>query len=247
MNFIPVYTRILTCTLLAFILGINVRGFAQKINSSLPNIIIIYIDDLGYGDVGCYEATAVKTPNVDFLAKNGLRFTDAHCTAATCTPSRFSLMTGSYAFRNNAAILPGDAPLLIRPGTPTMPAMLKRAGYKTAVIGKWHLGLGEGNPNWNGEIKPGPLEIGFDYSFLLPATTDRVPTVYVQNHKVVNLDPKDPIEVNYDKKIGNLPTGTENPELLKFKGDPQHSNTITDGFSRIGFLNGVTSSLCNYQ
>ena len=99
----------------------------------------------------------MQTPNVDRLAENGIKFTDAHSSAATCTPSRYSLLTVQYAFRNNAAILPGDAPLLIRPDTPTLPSMLKKEGYKTAVIGKWHLGLGNGSINWNTEVKPGPL------------------------------------------------------------------------------------------
>ena len=208
-----------------------------------PNIIIIYVDDLGYGDLGVYGAKGVKTPNLDRMAANGLLFTDGHCGASTCTPSRYSLLTGNYAFRNKAAILPGDAPALITPKTPTIANMLKRAGYNTAVIGKWHLGLGTGNIDWNGYIEMGPKEIGFDYSFLIPATGDRVPTVYTENQRVVNLDPKDPIKVSYDKKVGNRPTGTENPELLKMKADLQHSNTIVNGVSRIGFMSGGEAAL----
>lgn len=203
-----------------------------------PNIVIIYVDDLGYGDVGCYGAQLVNTPHVDGMANKGLQFTDAHCSASTCTPSRFSMLTGSYAFRNNAAILPGDAPLIIDTGQETLPRMLKKAGYTTGVVGKWHLGLGDGTPNWNGDIKPGPLEIGFDYSFLIPATPDRVPTVFVENHRVVNLDPADPITVNYDKRLGEDPIGLEDGELLKMKADSQHSGTIVNGISRIGFMSG---------
>ncbi|MBP6386412.1 MAG: arylsulfatase [Pseudarcicella sp.] len=203
-----------------------------------PNIILFYVDDLGYGDLSCYGATSVKTKQVDLLAKNGIQFTDAHCTASTCTPSRFSLLTGVYAFRNNASVLPGDAPLIIKPEMPTVASMLQRNGYKTAVVGKWHLGLGNGKINWNGSISPGPNEIGFGYSFIIPATTDRVPTVFVENGKVPNLDLSDSIKVQYDKILGDEPTGLSHPNLLKQKADAQHSNTITNGISRIGYMTG---------
>src|SRR4051812_31473464 len=171
------------------------------------NIVLILTDDLGYGDVGCYGATKVKTPNIDRLAAQGLRFTDAHSPSATCTPSRYALLTGEYAWRQRGTgILPGDAALIIEPGRPTLASVLKHAGYATGVVGKWHLGLGAGNLDWNGEIKPGPLEIGFDYSFLIPATGDRTPCVYVEGHRVVGLEPNDPIRVRYGQKIGDDPT-----------------------------------------
>ena len=208
-----------------------------------PNIVIFYVDDLGYADVSSYGAKGVVTPNVDKLAKAGLMFTDAHSPAATCTPSRYSLLTGEYAFRNNAKILPGDAPLLIDTNKLTIPKMLKKAGYTNAVVGKWHLGLGFGDVNWNGEVYPGPLEVGFDYSFLLPATGDRVPTVYLENHNVVGLSGNHPIQVSYKEKVGNRPTGIENPELLRYKADVQHSQTIVNGVSRIGSMAGGDSAL----
>ncbi|BAX78434.1 sulfatase family protein [Labilibaculum antarcticum] len=215
-----------------------VAGAVEKKENSKPNIVVIYVDDLGYGDLSCTGATGVQTPNVDKLAQNGILFTDAHCSAATCTPSRYSLLTGSYAFRKNAAVLQGDAPLLIEPGTPTLPSMLQQEGYKTAVIGKWHLGLGNGNVDWNGDVKPGPLEIGFDYSYLIPATGDRVPCVLLENHKVLGLDQNDPITVSYDGMVGTDPTGTKNPDLLRYGADKQHSNTIVNGISRIGYMTG---------
>lgn len=208
-----------------------------------PNIVFIYTDDVGYGDIGVNGAKGVKTPNVDRLAQNGLNYTDAHCSASTCTPSRYSLLTGSYAFRRNAAVLPGDAPLIIDPEKGTLPLMLQKAGYKTAVVGKWHLGLGNGYIDWNGEISPGAREVGFDYSFIIPATPDRVPCVFVENDRVTNLDPSDPITVSYQYDLGGYPLGTEHPEMLKMIGDLQHSGSIINGESRIGYMKGGKNAI----
>ena len=209
-----------------------------------PNIVLIYADDVGYGDISCYGATAVKTPNLDAIAGGGLRFTNAHAPSATCTPSRYALLTGQYAWRKpGTAILPGDAALIINPGQLTVPALLKGRGYRTGVVGKWHLGLGKGNIDWNGEIKPGPLEIGFDYAFLIPATPDRVPCVFVENHRVVHADPADPIQISYEKPFPGEKTGRDNPELLKMKPSHGHDMAIVNGVSRIGYMQGGKSAL----
>jgi arylsulfatase A-like enzyme len=209
-----------------------------------PNIVLIYADDVGYGDLSCYGASRVHTPNLDRLAGGGLRFTNAHASSATCTPSRYSLLTGEYAWRRpGTAILPGDASLIIPPGSTTLPSTLKKAGYRTGVVGKWHLGLGGGNVDWNGEIRPGPLEIGFDYAFLIPATGDRVPCVFVENHRVVNLDPKDPIRVDYAKPLPGELIGREHPELLKMHPSHGHDMAIVNGVSRIGYMTGGKKAL----
>ncbi len=214
-----------------------------NVTQDRPNVVVFYIDDLGYGDVGSYGAVGVETPAIDRLADEGVRFTDAHSSAATCTPSRYSLLTGEHGFRSNAAILPGDAPALIRPGKSTLASMFRKAGYATAVVGKWHLGLGDGNVDCNTDINYGPLDIGFDYSFLLPATGDRVPTVYVEDRTVVNLDQADPIIVSYKEKVGNRPTRLERPDLARVVADKQHSQTIINGVSRIGTMGGGESAL----
>lgn len=207
-----------------------------------PNVVFILVDDLGYGDLSCYGAAKINTPNIDRLAKQGMRFTNAHSTSATCTPSRYALMTGQYPWRKaGTGILPGDAALIVPTDKPTLPSLFQKAGYRTGIVGKWHLGLGNNlEKEWNGELKPGPNEVGFDYSFIFPATADRVPTVFVENHKVVALDYSDPIQVDYQKKVGNDPTGEEHPELLKMSSSSYHghNNTIVNGIARIGYMSG---------
>ncbi|MGC4235054.1 MAG: arylsulfatase, partial [Niabella sp.] len=197
-------------------------------------------DDLGFGDISANGATTIQTPRIDQIARSGIRFTNAYATAATCTPSRFSLLTGKYAWRKQGTgIAPGDAALIIPTDVLTLPKMLQKAGYQTAVVGKWHLGLGDpGNLDWNKKVIPGPYEVGFDYSFIMPATGDRVPCVYMENQEIVDLEPTDPVFVDYKNKIGNDPTGSENPELLKMKFSHGHNNTIINGVSRIGWMTG---------
>ena len=210
-------------------------------SAETPNIILVYADDVGYGDLGCYGATAVQTPSLDALAENGRRFMSAYATASTCTPSRYSLLTGEYAFRNkDAVILPGNAPLIIDPAKPTLASVLGEAGYGTGLVGKWHLGLGSpATPlDWNGEIAPGPRELGFSYSFHMAATGDRVPTVFIENGRIVDLNPDNPITVSYQNPLPSEPTGISHPEMLTVQADRQHSGTVVNGVSRIGWMKG---------
>ncbi len=220
-------------------------GKVLAADAAKPNIIFILSDDVGYGDLGCYGATKVKTPNLDRLAAQGCRFTDAHATASVCTPTRFAFLTGRYAWRQpGTGIAPGDAPALIKTGTTTVASVLREAGYNTGLVGKWHLGLGDGpNTDFNGDIKPGPLELGFDSAFFIPATGDRVPCVFVENHRVVGGDPADPIAVSYGKRIGGDPTGADPEAILKIKGGPGHKDTIVNGIPRIGFMTGGKAAL----
>lgn len=212
--------------------------FAQQ-STTKPNVILIVADDLGFGDVSAYGQRSILTPNIDRLANGGVCFTDGHATSATSTPSRYGLFTGMYPWKNeNAKILPGDAPLLIPETQFTMPKMFQKAGYATAAIGKWHLGMGHGKIDWNKQITPSANTVGFDYTNVIAATVDRVPTVYVKNGLVEGLDPSDPIMVDYEKNFEGEPTALTNPELVKMKWSHGHQNTVINGIPRIGFMKG---------
>ena len=210
-----------------------------------PNVVVIMADDLGWGDLSCYGATAVRTPNVDRLAREGLRFTNGYCSASTCTPTRYSFLTGEYAFRRHGTgIAPPNAPAIIQPGVPTIASVLQQAGYATAVVGKWHLGLGRPGvgPDWNGLLAPGPLEIGFDRCFILPTTNDRVPQVFVEDHRVRNLDPADPLWLGSKKPSADHPTGIDRRADLKMDWSRGHNDTVHNRIGRIGFYTGGTQA-----
>lgn len=233
------FTLSIILSLFVFIQCVNKSDNVAEATLKTPNIIIIYADDLGYGDVGAYGSTKIKTPNIDRLANGGIRFINGYASSATCSPSRYALLTGVYPWRNeNAKILSGTAPMLIDTAQMTLPKMLKSKGYSTGIVGKWHLGLGDGNVNWNEKISPGTNQVGFDYSYIMAATQDRVPTVYIENGWVVGLDPNDPIEVSYEQNFDGEPTGIDNPELISMKWHHGHNNSIVNGIPRIGFMKG---------
>ncbi len=228
----------------AFFVALALSTIAQAAGEK-PNVIVIMADDLGYGDLSAYGATAYQTPHLDRLAAEGLRFTSGYASASTCTPTRYSFLTGNYAFRRTGTgIAPPNGPLLIPPDTVTIADLARSAGYRTAVVGKWHLGLGEAGigPDWNGRLAPGPREIGFDYNFLLPTTNDRVPQVYVENDRVLNLDPRDPLWVGDRKPAEDHPTGVTHRDTLALDWSFGHNETIHNGISRIGFYTGGQSA-----
>ena len=214
---------------------------------SRPNVVMIYADDLGFGDLECYGAIGVKTPNVNRLSDNGVRFTNAHAVASTSTPSRYSLLTGEYPWRKSGTdVAAGDAAMIISPDQYTVADVFKEAGYTTAAFGKWHLGLGSqtGKQNWNAPITPALADIGFDYSYIMAATADRVPCVFIENGAVANYDPSAPIYVNYNTNFEGEPTGKDNPELLyNLKSSHGHDYSIVNGIGRIGYMKGGGKAL----
>lgn len=211
---------------------------ACNTENKTPNVIIIYADDLGFGDVSAYDQGTLNTPNIDRIANEGIKFTNGHSSSATCSPSRYALLTGSYPWRNSKAKISTGASMIIDTNQKTLPKMFKENNYSTAIIGKWHLGLGDGQINYNSKISPGPNDVGFDYSYIMPDTQDRVPTVYIEDGYVKNLDNTDPLYVNFKENFDNQPTGDKNPEMLTMKWHHGHYNSIVNGISRIGFMKG---------
>ena len=189
-----------------FVLSLLIVELNVQAEDSLPNVVLIFADDVGYGDVGCYGATKVQTPNIDRLASEGRRFTDAHSASSVCTPSRYALMTGEYPFRGHVTkpVFLHEG-LVFDPDRTTLADVMQHAGYATACIGKWHLGFGDKAPNWNGELKPGPLEVGFDYYFGVPVVSSHPPFVFVEDHRVVGLVPDDPFVFGEEAKTEVFP------------------------------------------
>lgn len=231
-------------TLILLFCQVAILHAQEPTAAKTPNIIVILADDVGWGDPGCYGATKVKTPNIDRLAREGQRFANSHASAACCTPTRYSLITGQYSWRRDAiglnkGVANGDSPLLIPTDVANAPSLLKQAGYQNAIIGKWHLGFGLTRPNYNQELRPGPLEIGFHEFFGLPATNDRIPTVFVRDHKVLNLDPADPLSYTYNeeeaKKQGMTPFAAGRNRIGWSKGGKSawwKDTEIADTFTR---------------
>ncbi|MHC4433389.1 MAG: sulfatase-like hydrolase/transferase, partial [Planctomycetota bacterium] len=216
--------REFAATILAAVLfGMVLDGAVFARSADRPNIVLILADDLGYGDLSCYGATKIRTPNIDRLAEQGTRFTDAHSPASVCTPTRYNLLTGRYAWRTwaSSSCVWSNDPLLIDPDRFTLPDLLKSQGYRTACVGKWHLGFGEpGMPGWddvlgpdyNRELRPGPCEVGFDYFWGIPHV-GQLPHVIIENHRVLGLTPDDPIRMLPDKRPGFEKNYLERPRL----------------------------------
>jgi arylsulfatase A-like enzyme len=166
--------------------GVAPSGFAA---SKPPNIVYVLADDLGTGDLGCYNPRSdIPTPHADRLAREGVRFTDMHSPSAVCTPTRYGIMTGRYCWRSRLkkGVLWGYDTNLIEPGRTTVASLLRSRGYRTAGFGKWHLGLGSGERvDYSKPLRPGPLDHGFDYYFGIPASLDMEPYLYFENDRVI--------------------------------------------------------------
>ena len=207
-----------------------------------PNVLLILADDLGYGDLGCYGAVGVSTPCVDALSSEGVRFTNVHATASTSTPSRYSILTGEYPWRKAGTdVAAGNAGMIISPSQYTLADLFKARGYATAAIGKWHLGLGSqtGEQDWNSRLDEDPSDLGFDYHYIMAATADRVPCVFIENGSVASYDPSAPIEVSYAQNFPGEPTLRDDPSLAyNLASSHGHDQSVVNGIGRIGYMKG---------
>jgi len=210
--------------LLSFVAGVTGSGrIHAAMTPATPNIVIILSDDFGYGSVGAYgaEPALVRTPHLDRLAREGRRFTDAYTPSSVCTPTRYALVTGRYCWRtplNHGGVANTLDPLLIETSRPTLASLLKKHGYATGFVGKWHLGYGtEPRVDFTQELKPGPLELGFDYQFAVPQNHNDQSRVFVENHRVVGLR---------SAKLTPVPgkLGLDAPE----RDDPKTMGDLTD-------------------
>lgn len=192
---------------------------SAKSTDKRPNIVVILADDLGYGDVGCYGATKIRTPNIDRLALEGMMFTDAHTAASVCSPSRYGLMTGRSPWRLHQK---GNG-YKLEPGRTTLASLVKAEGYRSAAIGKWHLGYG---PDWEKPLSPGPLEAGFDYHFGVPTNHNDQYRAFVENHNFVGLKPGESLRV---VKGQVFPSGLAEPRI-----EDQVDTTLTA--KAVGFI-----------
>lgn len=204
------------------------RGTATEVateksaTSATPNIIVVLADDLGYHDISCQGATKLHTPGIDRLAKEGIRLTDAHSASGGCCPSRYALMTGRYPWRRSSQtwVFPGG-PLLIEPGRMTIASLVKQAGYTTGLVGKWHLGMGtrEKPVKLQDELRPGPLEMGFDYFY---GHVENERDVFLENHRVVPLVTGKPVARDKggrraDERAARRANAENNASLLHHK------------------------------
>jgi arylsulfatase A-like enzyme len=203
-------------------------SFLKLLAQDKPNVVFILVDDLGYGDIGCYGATKVQTPNIDKLANEGKKFTDAHSASAVCTPSRYALLTGQYPYlaedgKGVWGPLRVTSGLIIDTEALTVADVFKNKGYKTAAIGKWHLGFKTGTNDWQEPLRPGPQDLGFDYYFGIPVVSSAPPYVYVENDHIVGGDASDPLVYLGKNAKGVTPITEIPPEasqrtLNQFKG-----------------------------
>ncbi len=211
-----IHTFVLVVSYLALVSA----GLAEE---SKPNIVLILSDDFGYGSAGCYGADSrlVQTPNIDRLASEGRRFTDVSTPSSVCTPTRYAVLTGRYCWRthlNHGGVANTLDPLLIETSRPTIASLLKQHGYHTAMVGKWHLGYGtDKRVDYTQELKPGPLELGFDYQFAVPQNHNDITRVFVENHRVYGLR-----SANLSPAPGKL--GLDAPE----RDDPRTMHELTE-------------------